>query len=380
MSRVSLSGRLAAPRSTQRHLIDRRSFLAGAAATGGLALTSFAPSVARAADTVTILTWETYHDDAWVAEFTERTGIPVDVIRAGSVDEMFAQTRSGAITPDVVFVDTSSTPRYLAADLLAPFEPDRLENAGNIDASLSWREFNTLQGELWGVPYAWGSLPLMYDADAVSPAPTSWMSLWSEDYAGRVGTFDDAFLNIPMVALAVGAENPFNTTPEEDERIRQALRELRPQLRTIARGFDDLAGLFQSGDVVIAFCQNIAIPLGLQENGRNVQYTYPEEGTLAWVDNALVTKAGAERPEVYTFIDACLANDWQARFTEASGNNAVIPPNVALENGLSQDVYERGEMQSMTDPDFWEKMVILQEQDDLDARLELWNEFKAGLL
>ena len=359
---------------------SRRQFLKGTSASVLAASAPGLPALAQTREPVTILTWETYHDDPWLAAFTEETGIEIRPIRAGSVDEMFATTRSGAISPDVVFVDTSSTARYLAADLLAPFEADLVPNAAGIDGSLDWRTFNTIDGALWGVPYAWGSLPLMYDAEAVSPPPASWKALWDASHSGKVSTFDDAFLNIPMIALAVGAADPFNTTPKEDDAIRQALRDLRPLMRTIARGFDDMSTLFQSNEAVIAFCQNIAIPLGLQENGMDVRFVYPEEGTLAWVDNAVVTKSGAGRPEVYEFINACLSPAWQARFTETSGNNCVIPPAVALENGLSQAVFERGEMKSMTDPEFWSRMVILREQRALDERLQIWNDFKAGVL
>jgi spermidine/putrescine transport system substrate-binding protein len=361
--------------------LSRRRFLATGAATFAAPMVMrYRPANAQDVKPVTVLTWETYHNDDWLAELTESTGIPVNVIRAGSVDEMFAQTRSGAISPDVVYVDTSSTGRYLAADLLAPFEADRVANVANIDGSLDWKTFNTIDGTLWGAPYAWGSLPLMYDADTVTPAPTSWMALWDPANAGRVSTFDDAFLNIPMVALATKAANPFNTTPEEDEKIIEALRALRPQIRTIARGFDDMAGLFQSGEARIAYCQNIAIPKGLVANGKNVTVAYPEEKTLAWVDNALVTKSGAGRQEVYDFINACLDVKWQARFTEIGGNNCVISPSVALQNGLSQKTHDDGEMKFMSDPSFWGKMAILEEQKALDQRLETWNEFKSGLL
>jgi hypothetical protein len=58
----------------------------------------------------------------------------------------------------------------------------------------------------------------------------------------------------------------------------------------------------------------------------------------------------------------------------------VISPTVALQNGLSQEVHDRGEMKFMNDPTFWQKMAILQPQPKLDERLEMWNEFKAGLL
>jgi spermidine/putrescine transport system substrate-binding protein len=367
-------------RRLSRYGLTRRSLLAAGGSALAASALPFRPAQAQDKGKVTIRTWETYHDDPWLAEFTANTGIEVQVVRAGSVDEMYATTRSGAVNPDLVFADTSSTPRYLAADLLAPIEPDRVPNAANIDPSLDWKTFNLHGGGIYGVPYAWGSLPLMYNAASVSPAPTSWKALWDPAHAGKVSTFDDAFLNIPMVAMSVGAADPINTTPEEDALIVEALRQLRPQMRTIARGFDDMATLFQSGEAVIAFCQNIAIPMGLQGNGMDVPYVYPDEGTLAWVDNALLTKSGAGRPEVYAFIDACLAPTWQARFTQTSGNNCVIPPALALANGLSQEVVDKGEMKSMTDPAFWGKMRILQEQRALDQRLQVWNDFKAGVL
>ena len=224
----------------------RRKFLTATAAVAGVAtVTSFGPAKAQSSKTVTILTWETYHDDPWIAEYSESSGVPVKVVRAGSVDEMYSMTRSGAISPDVVYVDTSSTARYLAADLLVPFEVDRVPNASNIDAGMDWKTFNTLNGTVWGIPYAWGSLPLMHDADVIPDEQDSWQALWNTEFKGKVSTFDDSFLNIPMVALAIGADNPYNTTAAEDEKIRDALRELRPQIRTIARGFDDMAALFQ---------------------------------------------------------------------------------------------------------------------------------------
>jgi len=361
---------------------NRRKFLTDAAAVvaGAATVTSFGPAKAQSSKTVTILTWETYHDDPWVAEYSESSGVPVKVVRAGSVDEMYSMTRSGAISPDVVYVDTSSTARYLAADLLVPFEFDLVPNASNIDAGLDWKTFNKVDGTVWGLPYAWGSQPLMYDADAIPDEQDTWQALWNTAFKGKVSTFDDSFLNIPMVALAIGAANPYNTTAAEDGKIRDALRELRPQIRTIARGFDDMAALFQSGDAAIAYCQNIAIVAGLQDNGKNIKVVYPKEGTPAWVDNAVVTKSGEGRSEVYDFINAGMTNKWQARFAEVSGNSCVISPKVALQNGLTQARYDSGEVQYMSDPTFWNKMTMLQEQGDLDNRLELWNEFKAGLL
>ncbi|MFT7758974.1 UNVERIFIED_CONTAM: hypothetical protein ODX46_23520, partial [Salmonella enterica subsp. enterica serovar Enteritidis] len=64
--------------------IGRRGFLAAAAAgTAALAAPAFIRD-ARAASEITIITWETYHEDAWIAEWSKATGVKVNVVRAGS--------------------------------------------------------------------------------------------------------------------------------------------------------------------------------------------------------------------------------------------------------------------------------------------------------
>src|SRR3989338_2266438 len=83
--------------------VRRREFLVTAA--GGAAALA-APAFirnARAASEITIITWETYHEDAWIAEWSEKTSIKVNVIRSGSNDEIFAQTQSGAVQAEVLY-------------------------------------------------------------------------------------------------------------------------------------------------------------------------------------------------------------------------------------------------------------------------------------
>ena len=374
---ISEAEKVACAAKTFQSDISRRSLLImGAAAAAATALPA-RRAMAQDTGKVTILTWETYHDDPWVAAFTERTGTEVQVIRAGSVDEMYATTRSGAIKPDLVYFDTGSIPRYLAADLIEPIDPSNIENLENILPTLNWQEFNKFGDGVYGIPYQWGTQPLMYNADKMEK-PTSWAALWDEAHAGKVSTFDDAYVNLPMVALYAGVADPYNLDDAGFEAVREALRRLRPQIRTISRGYDDMANIFMSGDADIAYCQNIATSHTLRERGKNVQVTYPEEGTPAWVDNAVLTK-GANRPEVYAFISEGLTKSWQAKLI-GNGGNGILSEADALENGAPEDVVAKTEIASANDPGFWQKMSVLQTPEDFDRRLALWNDFKAGVL
>ena len=118
--------------------LDRRQFLATSAA--GVA-TLAAPGVirsARASGEITIVTWETYHEDPWIAAWTYQTCIKVNVVRAGSNDEIFAQTQSGAIQADVLYFDSGSIPRYKDAGLIAPIDISKLPEAVNITPGLNY--------------------------------------------------------------------------------------------------------------------------------------------------------------------------------------------------------------------------------------------------
>ena len=200
--------------------------MAGSAAIGGTVLAAPWVRRARAADDeITIFTWETYHEPPWVKEYEESRGVKVNVVETGSVDEMYAKTRSGALESDLIFIDSGSIPRYVKAGLLAPFDASKVPNRKNVGLA-DWETMNTVDGALYGgIPYNWGTQPLMYHTDKVVPAPTSWSVLWDAKYKGEILMPDDAYISVPMIALYVGAKDPFNMTDAEFDACRDALKE-----------------------------------------------------------------------------------------------------------------------------------------------------------
>lgn len=360
-------------------LFNRRQF--GVLAAGAAAMVAGRGASAQTADTgtVTILTWETYHDDSLLEAYTAKTGVNINAIRAGSVDEMYSTVRTGSVKPDIAYFDTGSMPRYIAAELIDTIDPSRVKNTDTILPSLDWQTFNNIGGNgIYGVPYAWGTQPLMYDADKMD-TPTSWNVLWDPANKGRVSTFDDAYVNFPMVALKAGVADPYNLSDADFDLVTQALRELHPQIRTISRGYDDMANIFMAGDADVAYCQNISIAFELRSRGRNVQVTYPTEGTPAWVDNAVMTKTAGQRQEVYDFISEGLTTPWQGHFIQ-NGSNGILTEAEAKAAGVPDDVIAKTEIPMANDPNFWKGLSVLQSPEDFDRRLEIWNEFKAGLL
>jgi spermidine/putrescine transport system substrate-binding protein len=360
--------------------VNRRTFLTAAAGLGAATLLQIKPRDAFAGEKdITLLTWETYQDDPWIQEYTKKTGVGINAVRSGSIDEMFATVQSGSISPDVIYFDTGTAHRFKNAGLIARFDANQVPNKVNIDATMDWTAKATIDGALYAWPYNWGNQPLMYNADATGGEPQTWDALWDPKYAGKVSLFDDAYVVMQMIALKVKAADPFNLTDAEFEACAEALRTLRPQVNTIARGFDDALTIYASGDAVIGYCQNISIVTKLKSMGKNFAYTFPKEGTPTWIDCAVLTERG-QRKEVYDFINETLTPAWQARFIETSGNNGVLSPETAMKAGLSKDVLAKTNILDQTKDGFWQKMVVSKLPEDIDRRVAMWNDFKAGTL
>ncbi len=373
--------------SSPGFMLSRRQALGAGLALGGAAFlaacssadktTTQSTALQKDTGKVTILTWETYQDKPWLDAYKSQSGVQVDAITVGSGDEMFAKAQSGTVKPDIMYFDSGLIPRFAKANLVAPIVVDRLKNTGLITPGLAWKKNNTFSDQLYGVPYNWGTQPLMYNAEVITTPPDSWGALWDPAYKGKVVLFDAADVTIPMVALYVGAKDPYHLTDEEFDKVRKALNDLRPQVRTIAKGFDDAVNIFAAGDGVIGYCQNISEVTALNKAGKRFAYSFPKEGTPSWQDNAILTSAG-QRQEVYDFIDAGTATPWQARFIEASTNNGILSADEARQANIPTDVLKATNILDQQDPAFWSKMRPLQDPESISKRLEVWNEFKAG--
>lgn len=325
---------------------------------------------------VTILTWETYHPQEMLDAYAAETGVEVNQITAGSVDEMFARAQASADEIDLVFFDAGNVGRYLEAGLLHPFDASLVPNVENIAAGLPWEDALSADGNLYGLPYNWGTQPLVWSIEAFPEAPTSWSVLWDPEYAGKVTMPDDSYIGVAMIALAAGVENPYDMSDEDFETVRQALADLRPNLKTLTTGYNDAEQLYATGETVVGYLQNVAVVNSLNADGEKFAYGYPVEGTPFWIDGTMLLRGG-HRQEVYDFVNHTLGIPWQTEMIGATGNAGIIDYDVA-EEYVDAEVLAGTELPNLTDPDFWEAMSPLVEPNRFDERIAIWNEFKVG--
>lgn len=337
--------------------ISMRSLLAAGTVIGiGLALAV----PAQAEDGVLrIFTFEGYTDDAWVEEFEAMTGAEVRVTYTGSVDEMFAKMKgSEGADYDLVSLDTSGIPRYIEHGLLAPIDTSEIANMGNLLPAFQDVPEVQVDGDVYGVPIAWGSLGLIYDNEEFADdPPTSWSVMWDEAYDQRILVLDDANNNIVNTAIYLGYDNPYDLSDDEFAQVKQALIDQKVLVQTYYAGFDDGVEIWENSDAVLMFSMGEFQQVGMNERGLDVTYIIPEEGGVGWLDCWVMSKGVG---------DEDLALQWIDFFLEKRIGQAMSA------------AYGYGNTTSETEGlDYAGKLNWLQPPEDFERRVGIWNEVKA---
>lgn len=385
--------------------IRRPSVLRGARAVGAVmsaclmvgGFTACGGSSSEDSQTLNMLTWQGYHEQEWLDKFTEETGIKVNAVNVGSPDEMFAKVKANPGQFDVALVTSGWYDNYAQADLLEPIDAAKI--TAEPELGFDWKGAASSDGTQYGVLYNWGDQPLAWIKDSIPNTPelakyldeqgrpNDWNMFWDPAFTGKVSIFDDPTSVLPMIPLALGMDDPFNLTAEQFTQVQEKLGALRPQVKRLTSGYNDQVTQFANGEATIGYLNIISEVGMLAEEGKTLEVNHEvKQGVPAWSDNYSITKAGAAKSDsVYKFINYTLETPWQARFIGASSNSGTLnlqqaQSPEAVEAGLTPEALEGTLIPATAAGDaFFSKMRFYQPVEDLNKRVELWNEFKLGI-
>lgn len=309
-----------------------------------------------------ILTWEGYAEPDWVEPFEAMTGAKCRVVYSVSVDEMFAKIQASSGTDyDVIAFDTSSFARYLGNNLIQPIDVAKIPSSANL--APAFRAVDVLQDgdKLWGLPFGWGSWPLIYDKAAFPTPPDSWEVLWDPKYAQQVIAWDDASC-ITLAALVLGYGDLFNLSDAQFAEIKDKLIAQKRNLLTYYAGFDDGVNIFVQNNIKAMFAMGEPQVKSLVSKGVDAVLTIPKEGAIGWLDCWTISAGAKDVDLAHAWIDACLDAKVGRYLTEKLnyGNTTDSAANEAA--GLT----------------YGDKLTFLKAPEDFAKRVTLWNEIKAA--
>lgn len=337
-----------------------KKFLLGMVAAGlGLGLMA---SSALAAN-LRVLAWDGYADQDWVKQFTDTTGIGVDVVFIGSDDEIWAKIKgSEGQDFDVFAVNTAQLQRYIKAGLVTPIDVAQLPNQKEVlprFRDLASVSGVTKDGNVYGIPFCFDSIGLIYDIDKVKTPPTSMKVLWDPQYKGKVLAYDNGEHNFSFTALTLGYPDPFHLNGEQMATVKDKLVDLKRNALSFYTTADEAQQIYKNNDVALIWAnygqQQVK---ALQNVGAHVAYVNPSEGALAWLDNWVISKGVRDKAAAEKWINFMIGKKIGGELSQRTGfGNTVTQSSSAGAN---------------------DKLIWLSDVEDPQKRSDLWNEVKAS--
>jgi spermidine/putrescine-binding protein len=360
-------------------------------------LTACGGSTSSDAKTLNVLTWQGYHEQEWLEEFTKATGIQVNTVNVGSPDEMFAKIKANPSQFDIALVTSGWFDNYAKAGLLEPIDATKVTNQPN--PGFDWKSVASSGGTQYGVLYNWGDQPMAWIPGSIPNTPemakyldsqgrpNDWNIYWDPAFTGKVSIFDDPTSVLPMIPLALGISDPFHLTPEQFAQVQDKLSALRPQVKRLTSGYNDQVTQFANGEATIGYLNIISEVGMLAKDGKTLEVNHEvKQGVPAWSDNYAITKEGAKKTDsVYKFINYTLDVPWQARFIGTSSNSGTLSLEQAkspdaVNAGLTADALAQTLIPATASGEaFFSKMRFYQPVEDLNKRVDMWNQFKLGI-
>ena len=297
--------------------IDRRAFMAAAAAAGVVPMAVPMGTGARAAagDMITYLTWSAYEVPELHEPFIAKYGESPHWSVFASAEDGLQKIRAG-YSPDLAHPCIDNVQKWNNAGILSPIDTSRLSNWPDVFPSLQTMAGSVIDNELYMAITDFGLSSIIYRTDIYEGEET-WEMLFDERYAGRIcarGTY----VNL-SIALKILGYDIFNPTDEQLAEAGDMARAQRPLVRFYWESQTDMEQAIASGECVAGYAWNEAL-VNLTNEGVPVAFAAPKEGAFGWACGLVRINTGEGDEQMgYDFIDAWLSPETGKYLIEAYG-------------------------------------------------------------
>lgn len=262
-------------------------------------------------------TWPNYMDEQNIANFTELTGVHVNVSVFGSNEEMLAKLQAGGTGWDV-FVPTNYTiSTYVDLDLIQPVDLSRVPNFDPATNNTKFTAEGSVNGTVYTVPKDWGTTGYVVNTAHTRSDMSTWKEFWDtamNEYSGRAIVHDYQLTAIGNALKYFGYS--FNSVdPAELAEAEKLMIAAKPHLFALT---SDYQPGMRSGDAWSSMCWT-GDAVQLQRDIPTMQYVLGREGGEIWSDFYAIPKGAPHLAAAYAFINYMQDPEVNARESLAHG-------------------------------------------------------------
>jgi len=305
-----------------RSAFSRRQALTAAAALAATAGLGLSARPAFAKTTMTWMGWQGYETPILSGSFVADNDIDFQPTFIASNEEIITKLQAGGIgNTDLITMYFGYLPLMAEGGLLEPIDPAQIDQIPKLIPQFLAQDAIKHDGQLMGVPWNWGSLPLMYDPEAVSAVPESWLDIMKPEYQGKVAMVDDPLGNLLIWGTVVTGK-PMGTILTKDEMVAvidQLIEIKTKHARAFFPTYGDMSEAFARNEVAVSAIGWEAVAVWTQAKGKTIKYTIPKEGTGMFMDCLCIPKDAPHVELSYKMINHVLSPAPQLQFaTEQS--------------------------------------------------------------
>ena len=224
--------------------------------------------------------------------------IKVNYSTYDSNEVMYTKIAAGGITVDLIIPSDYMIARMREEGMLLELNFDNIPNYQYIDDS--FRDTIYDPENKYSVPYAWGTVGIVYNTKYVDEADlTGWDLLWNEKYDDKILMYDNSRDAFGIAQLMLGYS--LNTT---DVKELQACADLLAKQKPYVQQYvmDQIFDLMENEEAWIAPCY-AGDYVTMAEGNEALEFYRPQEGFNLFIDAMCIPYCAQEKEAAELFIN-----------------------------------------------------------------------------
>jgi putative spermidine/putrescine transport system substrate-binding protein len=289
-------------------------------------------AVGKGEGVLNIIVWAGYAESGandpkvdWVHPFEQQTGCKVNAKIGNTSDEMVQLMKTGQY--DGVSASGDATLRLIYGGDVAPVNTSLVPNYRTVSEFLKNGNWNSVKGQMYGIPHGWGANLLMWNPSKVSGPQDSWSAVFTDagKYQGKVTAYDspiyiaDAALYLMATQPSLGIKDPYSLTTAQLDAAVSLLKQQKADVSEYWSDYTKEVQAFESGTSVVGTTWQV-IANTIDSDGKiKVQTVLPKEGATGWSDTWMIA-AKAKHPNcMYEWMNYIISPSANAQVAEYFG-------------------------------------------------------------
>jgi len=258
---------------------------------------------AQAEGKLSIYHWFEYIPQEVLDKFSKEHDVEVTMDTYDSNEAMLAALKAGKLGSYDVAVPGDYMVKIMAGEgMLDEIKEGELSNFGNIQPD--WVNVDFDEGRKHSIPYQWGSTSFSVNRDVFEGDINTTDILFNppKELAGKINVLDSQGEVLALASIHLGIPQ-CSTDRDQLKQLDTLLQEAKGHWASF--GSDIAKDVLVSGDAAAGMIYN-GFSAKAREEGANVEYAYPKQGFIVWMDNVVLLNDAPNRKNALLFMDFLL--------------------------------------------------------------------------